>query len=249
MHIVEFDRRFTHLSSVATALLRRASRMTGLKPLLYGRFRRLVQALLVALAALTPAADGQTAERTLRLLALGDSLTAGYLLPANDGFTAVLEKALRAKGRNVEVVNAGVSGDTSTGALERLDWAMGDGVDAAIVEIGANDMLRGMDPKITEKAIDAILTRLREKNVKILLAGMLATPSLGTEYKTAFDRIYPDLATRHGVPLYPFFLDGVAGQKDMQMTDGLHPTRAGVERIVAGILPFVEKALDAASAK
>ena len=223
--------------------------MTGWKPLLYGRFRGLLQVLLVTLPILAPAATGLAAEKPLRLLALGDSLTAGYLLPANEGFASALERALRAGGRNVEVVNAGVSGDTATGALERLDWAIGDGVEAAIVEIGANDMLRGMDPKITEKAIDAILTRLRQRDVKILLAGMLATPSLGAEYKTAFDRIYPDLAARHGVPLYPFFLDGVAGQKEMQMTDGLHPTRAGVERIVRGIVPFVERMLDAAPAK
>lgn len=223
--------------------------MTGWKPLLYGRFRGLLQVLLVTLPVLAPAATGLAAEKPLRLLALGDSLTAGYLLPANEGFASALERALRAGGRNVEVVNAGVSGDTATGALERLDWAIGDGVEAAIVEIGANDMLRGMDPRITEKAIDAILTRLRQRNVKILLAGMLATPSLGAEYKTAFDRIYPDLAARHGVPLYPFFLDGVAGQKEMQMTDGLHPTRAGVERIVRGIVPFIERMLDAAPTK
>lgn len=189
------------------------------------------------------------AQKSTRILALGDSLSAGYLLPADAAFPAVLEKALRARGYQVEIVNAAVSGDTASGALERLDWALGDGVDMAIVEIGANDMLRGLDPKITFAAIDAIVTRLNERGVKVLLAGMLATPSLGAEYKAAFDRIYPELAARHGVTLYPFFLDGVLGEKDMQLSDGLHPTRAGVERIVARILPFVETVLKTIAAQ
>lgn len=189
------------------------------------------------------------AQKATRILALGDSLSAGYLLPADAAFPAVLEKALRAKGFQVELINAAVSGDTASGALERLDWALGDGVDMAIVEIGANDMLRGLDPKITFAAIDAIVTRLKERGVKVLLAGMLATPSLGAEYKAAFDRIYPELAARHGVTLYPFFLDGVLGEKDMQLSDGLHPTRAGVERIVAHILPSVETVLKTVTAR
>lgn len=189
------------------------------------------------------------AQKATRILALGDSLSAGYLLPADAAFPAVLEKALRAKDYQVEIVNAAVSGDTASGALERLDWALGDGVDMAIVEIGANDMLRGLDPKITLAAIDAIVTRLNARGVKVLLAGMLATPSLGAEYKAAFDRIYPELAARHGVTLYPFFLDGVLGEKDMQLPDGLHPTRAGVERIVARILPSVEAVLKTVAAR
>ena len=204
--------------------------------------RALLQALLTMAALLIGLAPA-IAGAPVRILALGDSLTAGYMLPAGSGFAPVLEKALRARGLDVVVIDAGVSGDTSTGASERLDWALGEGADVAIVEIGANDMLRGLDPRITERALDAILTKLLEKNVKVLLAGMLATPSLGADYKAAFDRIYPTLAARHGVALYPFFLDGVAGDKDMLLADGLHPSRAGVERIVRGILPTLEKVL------
>lgn len=241
MHIFEPDRPVVHDPPVIDAPPPR--RRAGGNAITYGRFARLLQALLAVLALALAGAPPAAAQKTTRLLALGDSLTAGYLLPADAGFAAVLERALRAKGHKVEVINAGVSGDTATGALERLDWAIGDGADAAIVEIGANDMLRGLDPRITAGAIDAILTRLKQRNTAVLLAGMLATPSLGAEYKAAFDRIYPDLAARHGVALYPFFLDGVAGEKDMQLADGMHPTRAGVERIVAGVLPAVEALL------
>ena len=243
MHIVEFDRPVVHGPSVVGAPARAPSRQAASNATTYGRLARVLQVLLAFLGLAALLASPAAAQKTTRLLALGDSLTAGYLLPADAGFAAVLEKALRARGHNVEVINAGVSGDTATGALERLDWAIGEGVDAAVVEIGANDMLRGLDPRITAGAIDSILTKLKERKAAVLLAGMLATPSLGAEYKTAFDRIYPDLAARHGVALYPFFLDGVAGEKDMQQGDGMHPTRAGVARIVERILPAVEAML------
>ncbi|SNB66211.1 acyl-CoA thioesterase-1 [Rhodoblastus acidophilus] len=175
-----------------------------------------------------------------RIVALGDSLTAGYGLPADAAFPVVLQKALREKGMDVEIVNGGVSGDTSAGLLARLDWMLGDGADAAIVEIGANDMLRGFDPSDTRKNIDEILDHLRERKIPFLIAGMRAAPNLGGAYAAQFEPIYPTLARKYQAPLYPFFLDGVVGEKALQLPDGLHPSKAGVERIVAGILPLTE---------
>jgi len=176
-----------------------------------------------------------------RVIALGDSLTAGFQLPANAAFPHVLERALRERGHQVKVANAGVSGDTTAAALERLDWALGEGADAAIVALGANDMLRGLDPARTQDALDEIITRLKAKNVQVLLAGMLATPSLGAEYGARFNAIYPRLAKKHDVLLYPFFLDGVAQVPKLNLADGIHPNREGVETIVKGILPDVER--------
>ncbi|HWJ72197.1 MAG TPA: arylesterase [Kaistia sp.] len=177
----------------------------------------------------------------VRILALGDSLTAGYGLGPEDGFTAQLERALKAKGLDVTIINAGVSGDTAEGGLARLDWALGDGADAAIVELGANDMLRGMDPASTRKALDAILARLSEKKIPILLAGMRAAPNLGPDYGARFDAIYPELATQYGAILYPFFLDGAAAQSALLQADGLHPNAKGVALIVERMLPSVER--------
>ncbi len=176
----------------------------------------------------------------VKIVALGDSLTAGYGLAANEAFPAVLEKALKARGFEVELVNGGVSGDTSADLLARLDWTLGEGVDAAIVEIGANDMLRGQEPAATEKRIDMILAQLRARKIPFLIAGMRAAPNLGGTYAAQFEPIYRELAEKYQAPLYPFFLDGVAGVPGMQLPDGLHPSRAGVERIVAGILPLTE---------
>ncbi len=193
--------------------------------------------VLLGLAAPAPA-------RPLRLIALGDSLTAGYALPADAAFPAQLQQALRAKGYAVEIENAGVSGDTSTGMLERLDWAIGEGGDGAIVEIGANDMLRGTDPAMTRQNIDAILARLQNRKIPVLLAGMRAAPNLGPEYAGKFDPIYAQLAKKYDAPLYPFFLEGVAGHPGRQLPDGLHPTREGVATIVAGIMPVVTEWLD-----
>lgn len=178
--------------------------------------------------------------RTIRLVALGDSLTAGYLLAGSDAFPSVLEKALRAKGLDVAIENAGVSGDTATGGLERLDWSVPDGTDGVIVELGANDALRGLDPAITEKALDQIITRLKARNIAVLLAGMLAPRNNGEAYGKAFDAIYPRLAQKHGVPLYPFFLDGIAGDAKLNLADMIHPNPAGVRVIVERMLPVAE---------
>jgi acyl-CoA thioesterase I len=212
-------------------------------PVAYGHGRRVRQIFFAALALqLTFIAPGLA--RSLRLVALGDSLTAGYSLPADAAFPAVLQKALREKGYDVEIDNAGVSGDTSSGARERIDWALGEGADGVIVEIGANDMLRGLDPELTRENIEAILAHLRDRKIPALLAGMRAAPNLGPDYAAKFDPLYPQLAKKFDAPLYPFFLQGVAGQKGMQLPDGLHPTRQGVETIVAGILPVVTPWLD-----
>lgn len=200
--------------------------------------RTLLAAALVA-AGLGPA----RAQRRLRLLCLGDSLTAGYLLPAGEGFAPQLEKALRQRGLDVEAIDAGVSGDTAQGGLDRLDWALGEGADAAIVELGANDMFRGAPPARVAAALDAILTRLKEKRVRPILAGMKASRGMGADYMRDFDALYPALAQKHGVALYPFFLEGVAGDPKLNLPDGIHPTRDGVARIVAGILPLVEAEL------
>ena len=178
--------------------------------------------------------------RTIRLVALGDSLTAGYMLPADAAFPVVLQKALAARGIAVEIANAGVSGDTSAGGLARLDWSIPDGMDGVILELGANDALRGLDPARTEANLDAIITRLKARNIKVLLAGMLAPRNNGPDYVAAFDGLFPRLAGKHALPLYPFFLDGVTGVPGMTLPDALHPNRAGVEEIVRRILPITE---------
>jgi len=188
-------------------------------------------------------------ERTVKIVALGDSLTAGYQLPAQDAFPVQLEKALKAKGLAVEVANAGVSGDTSTGGLARLDWSVPDGTDAVILELGANDMLRAIDPKVTREALTEIVRRLKARNIQVLLCGMLAPRNLGADYTKAFDSIYPDLASQNGLLLYPFFLDGIATDARLNQRDGLHPTTAGVAKIVQGILPKVEELIARVRAK
>jgi acyl-CoA thioesterase-1 len=195
--------------------------------------------LLLALGLASPASA-----RPLRLVALGDSLTAGYSLPADAAFPAQLQRALQTRGFQVEIANAGVSGDTSSGALERLDWALGDGCDGVIVEIGANDMLRGTDPAMTRKNIEAILARLQARKIPALLTGMRAAPNLGPEFGEKFDSIYPELAKKYDAAFYPFFLEGVAGHPEWQLPDGMHPNREGVAIIVAGILPEVTAWLD-----
>ena len=181
------------------------------------------------------------ADRPVRIVALGDSLTAGLALPADQAFPAKLEQALRAKGLAVEVTNAGVSGDTASSGLARLDWSIPEGTDAVIVELGANDMLRGIDPKITRHALEGIVRRLADRRVAVLLAGMRAAPNLGPDYGRDFEAIYSELAARNDLLLYPFFLDGVAGEVELNQRDGLHPTAAGVDAIVARILPKVEE--------
>lgn len=180
----------------------------------------------------------------MKLVALGDSLTAGYQLPADAALPAVLERNLKAAGLDVEVSNAGVSGDTAAGGLERLDWAVGEGVDGVILALGANDMLRGLDPVATEKALGQIIQRVQDRGMRVLLVGMRATPSMGPEYVARFDAIYARLAERHGVSLYPFMLDGVVQDLKLNLADGLHPNRAGVEKIAKAMQPAVVAFVD-----
>jgi acyl-CoA thioesterase I len=177
----------------------------------------------------------------VRIVALGDSLTAGLGLPERDGFVPRLQTALAAKGIAAEVTNAGVSGDTASGGSARLDWSVPEGTDAVILELGANDMLRGIKPQVTREALDTILRRLTDRNIAVLLCGMRAAPNLGTDYGQSFENIYPELAARYGALLYPFFLDGVAGNLALEQHDGLHPAAAGVDTIVERILPKVEE--------
>jgi acyl-CoA thioesterase I len=177
----------------------------------------------------------------MKIVAFGDSLTAGYGLSAKDAFPASLERALKAKGHNVEIENAGVSGDTASGGLSRLDWSIADGTDAVIVELGANDMLRGVEPKVTRQALDDILAKLKARNIAVLLAGMRAAPKMGADYVRDFEAIFPDLAKKYDVVFYPFFLDGVAADPKLALRDGVHPNGTGVQIIVDGIVPKVEE--------
>ena len=181
------------------------------------------------------------ADAPIKIVALGDSLTAGYNLPASAAFPARLQKALAAKGLAVEVANAGVSGDTASGGLARLDWSVPDGTAAVIVELGANDMLRGIDSKVTQRALEEIVRRLTERRIVVLVAGMRAIPNLGIDFASGFETIYPEIASKYGALLYPFFLDGVAGDAKLNQRDGLHPTAAGIDVIVGGILPKAEE--------
>lgn len=184
------------------------------------------------------------AAEPLKILALGDSLTAGYGLAEPDGFTARLQQALKDKGYDVQVINAGVSGDTTAGGRARLDWALGDRPDVAVVELGANDGLRGLDPASTRENLDAILTVMKERGVPTLLAGMYAPRNLGREYGDRFNAIYPELAAKHDVPLYPFFLEGVALDPKLNQEDGMHPNAKGVAIVVDGILPHLTALID-----
>lgn len=206
--------------------------------------RRLAAALL--LAAL-PVSTAHAAP--VSIVALGDSLTAGYGLDPGQAFPEQLEKALRERGHDVAVVNAGVSGDTASDGLARLEWSVPADADIVIVELGANDALRGIDPTVTRSALTEILGKLTERGQTVLLAGMLAPPNYGRDYAGAFNSIYPELAAQFGVPLYPFFLEGVAAQRALNLPDGIHPTAEGIGRIVQAILPHVEKLVSAAAAE
>ncbi len=205
--------------------------------------RRLLRPMIAMGLLATPAAASPAKPL---ILAFGDSLTAGYQLPVTQGFTAQLEAALRAKGVDATVHNAGVSGDTSSGGRARLDWVLA-GLhatpDLVILELGANDMLRGIDPAVVRANLDAMLADLQRRQVRVLLAGMLAAPNLGVPYAKAFNPIYPQLAARYRVPLYPFFLNGVTLHPDLQLPDRLHPTAKGVGVMVRAILPTVLRAL------
>lgn len=184
---------------------------------------------------------GLAAGRPLTIVALGDSLTAGFGLPAEAAFPARLESALHAQGYDVSIVNAGVSGDTASGGLARLDWSVPPGTNAVILELGANDALRGIDPKITQTALDQILAKLAARHIPVLLAGMMAPPNMGADFVRAFDAIYPALASTHRVVFYRFFLDGVVANANLNQFDGMHPNAAGVDVIVKRMLPSVEK--------
>jgi len=213
---------------------------------------RVYKAILALSCAATVSAltilSAQGEEAPLRILALGDSLTQGYGLPNGAEFPAKLEEALRAKGLNIDVINAGVSGDTSAGGRARLDWSLADNPDAAIVELGGNDALRGLSPAEMEQNLDAILTRLGEEGIPVLLAGILSPRNMGEEYAAEFDAVYPRVAQRHGALLYPFFLDGVALDPALMQPDGTHANEAGVEEIVRRMLPLVEELVAAAEA-
>ena len=195
------------------------------------------------------ARSAPTADRPITIVALGDSLTAGLGLASQDAFPAKLQKALAAKGLAVTIADAGVSGDTTSGGLARLDWSVPAGTDGVILELGANDALRGLDPAVPRASLEAILRRLKERGIPVLLCGMLSPPNLGADYARTFNAIYPDLARTYDAVFYPFFLDGVAGQRRLNQGDGLHPTAAGVDVIVAGILPKVEELIARIRAK
>jgi acyl-CoA thioesterase-1 len=181
------------------------------------------------------------AQAPVKIVAFGDSLTAGYGLPDKEGFVPRLQAALAAKGIAAEVQNAGVSGDTASDGLARLDWSVPEGTEAVILELGANDMLRGFKPEVTRAALDTILRRLTTRHIAVLLCGMRAAPNLGLEYGQAFERIYPELAAKYDILIYPFFLDGAAADLKLLQHDGLHPNAAGIDVIVARILPKVEE--------
>ncbi len=185
--------------------------------------------------------------RPIKMVVLGDSLSAGLGLSASAAFPVRLQNALKTKGIAVEMINAGVSGDTSSGGRDRLDWSVPEGTDAVILELGANDALRGIDPTVTRAALTDILKRLKLRKIAVLLCGMYAPPNYGIEYSARFNVIYPELAKSFGVPLYPFFLEGVATDARFNQADGLHPTAAGVDVIVKNILPTVEAFLGALS--
>lgn len=212
----------------------------------YARVFRLFRIVLFAFAAGWPlAAASPVGAEPLRVIAFGDSLSAGFRLPARAAFPTVLEARLQRDGYDARVVNAAVSGDTTQGGLARLAYALHDGADLLILELGANDMLRGLDPEAARSNLDKIIAYCSARGVKVLLAGMIASANFGADHKQAFDAIYPDLARERGVALYPFFLDGVLHDKTLVLVDGLHPSAAGVEHIVAGIAPLVESSLDA----
>ena len=198
--------------------------------------------LFTAAVIMTASLSGAAAQQ--KLMVYGDSLVAGYGLDAGLGFPEQLQSALTASGRDIRVLNAGVSGDTTAGGLARLDWALADRPDAVIIVLGGNDLLRGLNPEQTRANLQAMLSRLRTDGIAVLLCGMLAPVNLGPDYRQQFDSLYPELATEFGIDLYPFFLDGVALDPDLNLPDGLHPNPQGVAIITTRILPYVVRLLD-----
>lgn len=223
-------------------------------PTLAGQMVRLLAlfnlwlAIAVALSAQASALDSSDAA-PIRIVAFGDSLTAGYRLKPSEAFPVQLAAALKAKGYNVEVANAGVSGDTTAAGLARLDWSVPDGTEAVILELGANDALRGIAPNVTRTNLDAIVKKLRERKIEVLVAGMKAPKNLGDDYERQFEPIFVDLAEQYGALRYPFFLDGVVLDAKLNLDDGMHPTGEGVGVIVSRILPTVEQLIERVRAK
>ena len=205
-------------------------------------FKAVIRALIAIGWMVFLSSPFQAAE-PVRIVAFGDSLSAGYELPENEGFPKQLEAALKAKGFDVVVENSAVSGDTSSGGLERLDWSIAEGTNLVVLELGANDALRGIDPALTRANIDQMIQRLKARNIKVVLAGMLAPPNMGADYAEPFNAIYPELSQQYQVALYPFFMDDVITKSDLKLNDGLHPNAKGVAVIVAGILPVIEAEL------
>ena len=209
----------------------------------------MVLVLLLTAGLSVAAAQSRDKAAPLRIVVLGDSLAAGLQLKASDAFPAQLERALKARGHHVEVVNAGVSGDTTAAGLERLRWAVPEGTDAVIVELGANDALRGLDPARAKANLDSIIAAVKAGGAEVLVAGMLAPRNLGPDYARSFDAIYPALAAKHGTLLYPFFLEGVALDAQLNLADGMHPNPKGVAEITRRILPVVEELIARARAR
>jgi len=214
---------------------------------LYGALAHVINAAALGFGLFLVLSMGNiAAAQTTTILALGDSLTAGYGLSKAESFPEKLEAALKEAGHDVRVINAGVSGDTSKGGLARVDWLFADKPDLMLLELGANDGLRGLPPADTKRNLAAIIEKAQAAEVPVLLTGMLAPPNLGRDYGAEFDAVFPDLAEEYGTHFYPFFLDGVAAEPDLNLSDGMHPNGAGVDVIVARILPAVLGALDAA---
>jgi acyl-CoA thioesterase-1 len=228
--------------SIVTELGRALLRSYGKEAARVHSLKATVFALIGCAALLSGPIAAKAADPPVKIVALGDSLTAGYGLARQDAFPEKLETALKAKGIAVEIENAGVSGDTASGGLSRLDWSVRDGTDAVILELGGNDVLRGIDPKVTRAALETIIERLKTRGIEVLLAGMRAPPNMGGgEYLRNFDAIFPDLAAKHGLVYYPFFLEGIAAQAKFSLQDGMHPNANGVSQIVSSIMPKVEE--------
>jgi acyl-CoA thioesterase-1 len=213
------------------------------------RFKAVAAQFIVICSALLSATVVQAQGRTLQLVGFGDSLMAGYQLPPTDSYTAQLETALKAKGVDVTITNAGVSGDTSSGGLARAEWSVPDGTDGVILELGANDALRGISPDDTEKNLDTMITGFKTRNIPVLLVGIMAPPNMGDDYAQKFNAIYPRLAEKHGLPLYPFFLDGVVLDESLQLEDRMHPNTKGIGVMVDKSMPTVTAFINGISAQ
>lgn len=227
--------------SMRVSMVRSYGNSDGAVERRYGLFMHIAVLMLGLMTiATTPSLQAQPAAKPIKLVVLGDSLSAGLGLPAQDSFPAKLKKSLQDKGIAVDMTNAGVSGDTSSGGRDRLDWSVPEGTDGVIVELGANDALRGVDPDLTRAALTDIVQRLKARKIAVMLCGMLAPPNYGADYAARFNSIYPDLAKKFDVLLYPFFLEGVAADAKLNQADGIHPTAAGVDIIVGNIMPTAE---------